>query len=1340
MRLDRKTVWKALGAAGALLCVLAAALVLVLQSDWFRDQMRRRIAAQVEVATGGKVEIAAFDYDWRKLTADLRGFVIHGSEPPAAAPLLSVEKARVTVKIISILKRSADVSSIVLTRPRVNLIVAADGSTNLPTPLKVRKNGKDPLQELFALKLKHFEIVNGLALVEEKRVPLNLRGDGVDVVVRYRRAGPSYEITAAARQVDLGIGGLRRGPLRFAAQATLQTDRITIHNARLNGNEANLFASGAVIGFAHPRADFQVDASALTNEVLPLIKVGNVRGVGSVRGGKLALRGRAHYDDGQGWSFQGKAEAQQAGYYSRALTLPSVNAGADVDANRSGLVLRHLTAATRGAKLAGEATLKNYRNLSLEGNLSDLTLREVGSFFTDKPLAWQGVAGGRVYVTATLDSKANDFAAEATMLISPLPAGIPVSGVVEAGYRQKSNSIEFGDSRLNFPHSTIAFSGNPRKQTQVSLDSSNLEDLKPAAALIGLNIPRDAWPVLLRNGAAHFDGAIGNLLGSVKFDGQLKASQVRVLGEAIGQLNARFAVSANGLEIASGELRQGDTKVSAAGLLGFDDWAVKPDSPLRAAITLRSVNITQLAAHFPQIELPIIQGIASGSVELRGTIGHPEGRAHIASDSLDAYGERLNQIQFDATLRGDELSLAKGRVDAGAAVLAFSGDYSHSASSWTSGQAHVKLDSNGFPLASLTPVRKYEPALNAQAEIHFEATARVSPGKLEPVGADGTILLRNITFNQIPYGDVSLRSATRGGNLEAQISGDFRKNPLHGTALVALAGENKTSVEIDFDRVTLQSIYSLTGAESPPLLDGFMTAKLFLEGPLQKPDQMRATLRSDQLQLSSHINADPLGKSTGPEISLHNAGPLVVEASKGVATVRSFHVEGDNTSLGVSGTVPFQGGKAMDLHVAGSVNLQAYHLFDPNVQSAGISTISVAIGGTFRDPKVNGTLELKDGSFYTENIPNGLSAVNGAVTFNNNRATLQKMTADSGGGQLMLGGFLSFGGGAPLVYHLEGSAENVRVRYAGSISVTASAKLRLTGSSTSALLSGTLTVARVVFNTNTDVGNILAGLGSSSGAPNSENEFLTGLHMDVMIESAPNLQLSASLSRDVEADIDLRLRGTPEHPILLGSLSANQGDIQAFGTRFTINRGEISFRNPVKIEPVLDLDLETRARGVTVDITISGIFSKLNIAYRSDPPLQPREIIALLAVGRAPASTDAVQSLRTNDVNNLQSGANSLLGAAATSPVTNRLSKLFGISNIRIDPLVQGITNTPQTRVTLEQQISPDVTVTYITNLTQTSEQIFRLEWAFSRQFSVVALRDDNGEFGIDFQYKKQFK
>jgi translocation and assembly module TamB len=1332
MKFTRKTIWKIAAAAGAFLCLLVMAFVFVLQSDWFRDQVRKRIVAQVEMATGGKVEIGGFDYDWRKLTADLRGFVIHGTEAATAAPLLRVEEARITVRVISILERSADVSSIVLTRPQVNLIVAQDGSTNLPTPLVARKTNRSPIEELFVLKLNHFAINNGLAVVNDKRIPLNVRGDGVEMTASYVKARPSYEILLSSHQVDLGFGDIMRGPSQLNAQASLGQDRVVVQKISLTGADSRVFGGARLENFAHPRLDFQLDATAATNEIMPVVKFSYLRG------GKLTLRGTGHYDESAGWSFNGKADAQQVGLESNVVKLTSINATSDVEAKKSGLVLRHIASTARGAKFNGEATIKNYRQLSFDGDLSGLALREAASFFTNKSLAWQGVAGGRVHGTATLDARTHDFALQANLLISALPAGIPVSGAVELGYFEKSNALDFGKSQLNFPHSSVSFSGSLRGQNEVVVDSSDLEDLKPIVSLLGLTMPADAWPLLLQGGHAHFAGSASSLLSSPRFEGEIEASAVRVEGQTVDQVTAKFNASGNGIDFASLDAKQGETRINGTGLIGFSDWAVRPDSPLRAAVALHGMNVAKVAAYFQQIDLPIIQGIISGTLQLRGTVGQPEGRAHIASDSLDAYGERLNQAQFDAELAGDQLTISKGRVLSSAAVLSFSGDYTHRPETWTSGEARFKVDTNGFPLGSLSPIRKYEPALNAQAEVHFEGSARIGPGKFEPTGATGTVDLSNITWNKVPYGNLTLHSETHGQSLDAVISGDLRKNPLRGSAKVDLTSENRTVVEVDFNEITLGSLYSLSGAAEPPLFDGSMEAKLRLEGPLQEPEQMRVSFRSDQLQLSSQLNANTLGRPKGPVVSLHNSGPLSVDFFKGVATVRSFRIEGDQTSLAITGTIPYDDRKPMDLRVAGSVNLQVYHLFDPNVESSGISIISAAIGGTLRDPTVNGTLEVKDGTFLPENIPNGLSAVNGTVAFTRNRATLQKMTAKSGGGELALGGFLSFGGGGPLMYHLEGSADNVRVRYAGSISVTASSKLRLSGSSTNSLLSGTLTVSRVVFNTNTDVGNILTGLGAVNAAPGNDNDFLSGLHLDVVIESSPNLQLSTSLSRDVEAEINLRLRGTPEHPVLLGNLSANQGDIQAFGTRYSINRGQISFANPVKIEPALDLDLETQARGITVDITISGTFSKLNIAYRSDPPLQPREIIALLAVGRAP--TDTTQSLRTNETNTLQSSTNSLLGAAMTSPVTNRLSKLFGITNIRIDPLVQGITNTPQTRVTLEQQISRDITITYVTNLSQTSEQIFRFEWAFSRQFSVVALRDDNGEFGIDFQYKKQFK
>jgi translocation and assembly module TamB len=57
----------------------------------------------------------------------------------------------------------------------------------------------------------------------------------------------------------------------------------------------------------------------------------------------------------------------------------------------------------------------------------------------------------------------------------------------------------------------------------------------------------------------------------------------------------------------------------------------------------------------------------------------------------------------------------------------------------------------------------------------------------------------------------------------------------------------------------------------------------------------------------------------------------------------------------------------------------------------------------------------------------------------------------------------------------------------------------------------------------------------------------------------------------------------------------------------------------------------------------------------------------------------------------------------------------------------------------LEQQISRDLSITYITDLNRTQEQIVRIQWDFNRQWSAVAVRNSNGLFGIDIQYRKRF-
>src|SRR6266704_6376046 len=85
-----------------------------------------------------------------------------------------------------------------------------------------------------------------------------------------------------------------------------------------------------------------------------------------------------------------------------------------------------------------------------------------------------------------------------------------------------------------------------------------------------------------------------------------------------------------------------------------------------------------------------------------------------------------------------------------------------------------------------------------------------------------------------------------------------------------------------------------------------------------------------------------------------------------------------------------------------------------------------------------------------------------------------------------------------------------------------------------------------------------------------------------------------------------------------------------------------------------------------------------------------------------------------------------------SNPVAGRLQRFFGVSKLRIDPTITGVENNPQARLTLEQQVTQDITFTYITNVTSANPQVVRMEWAFSKQWSAVALREENGLFGLD--------
>ena len=88
--------------------------------------------------------------------------------------------------------------------------------------------------------------------------------------------------------------------------------------------------------------------------------------------------------------------------------------------------------------------------------------------------------------------------------------------------------------------------------------------------------------------------------------------------------------------------------------------------------------------------------------------------------------------------------------------------------------------------------------------------------------------------------------------------------------------------------------------------------------------------------------------------------------------------------------------------------------------------------------------------------------------------------------------------------------------------------------------------------------------------------------------------------------------------MLLGRVNIAEGDIKVGGTKYHLERGDITFLNPVRIDPVLDVEATTRVRDYDITIGLHGTMERLNTTYRSDPPLSSDDIISLLAFGTHP--------------------------------------------------------------------------------------------------------------------------
>jgi translocation and assembly module TamB len=1608
----------AIGLLGFIVVVVASAIIIV-QTDWFRNYVRQKIIASTEAGTGGTVEVGTFGFDWRHLRAVVADFVIHGNEPAGSAPFVRAPRVQVDIRLFTSIHHLIDVAFLAIQNPQVNVIVFADGRTNIPTPKQKSTSNTTSLESVMDLAVDHFDLSNGLLVFESQKQVLNIRGSNLRAELWYNVLKQDYSGQLTFQPVYVASGRNTPVILTVKLPVALQRDRIDFHDASITTPQTRLLINGSVENMRNPRVsahinghlaladlrnaanlplaveshnvptavDLDANATVADNTIqvaglrmgigssdieasgtlkdprgngslefksrLALGELGRLAKVSARPEGTVVLNGTLKLDLNNNYDVNGNIQAKNVSFVEGAQRFSNLDLESALHFDPCNLNMKGLRLVAFGGQFAGDVDLQDFERYQVRGKLRDLNVRNAARAFGEKQFAYDGSLSGPIEAAGDLKSTpvTRSMTAHAQLSITPGRQGIPMSGRLFADYNGATDNLRVENSFITLPHTRLNLNGSIGNQLNVSLVTSDVNDLLAGTSMKGKS------PVNLNDRQATFTGTVTGKLDAPRVAGHLALNRFSIEGRQFDSLTADAAASSSGASIQNGLLARGPMQTQFSGHVGLKNWSPTPNQPLSADATIQNGDLADMLALAGQNSADY-SGALGATLHLTGTVGNPSGSANIQATNGTILGEPFDRAQAQVNLAEQSVTIPAAFVQSGASRVNLTGEYRHPRDTLATGVLHAHVQSNTVDLAQLRNLQKQRSNTAGLLQVNLDVNGKLSEakiaGKIEteflltavngdasarglrfegknygdisanartsgqnvaynvvsdfagsnvhvtgntqlirdyPTTADATIrnlpvesvlavtqrkdipakgnlsgalhfsgtmqhpqgtanvdlsnavlydepidhirtnlsyLAKTVDVKQLEiaagparieasgrfdhpegnfesgnlqfqvnssgvdlarihnvqtrrpglggvlklaangnaevrqadprvifqdltadiaaqriaaqgknYGDLTLNAKTQGGKVNFVLASNLANSSIQGTGSAQFIDHYPVDAQVTFNNVSWTRLRGLLGPEStePLNVEVLTDGQIAIHGPVSKTEELRGSAQLSKLQVSSI----PAARSTKP-VTLVNQGPISASFDHQIVRIDNAHLTGPQTDLQAKGTVSLKD-QSMDLTLSANANLALLQDFDRDFTSSGSVVMATAVRGTFTNPLLNGKMELKNGSVNYADLPNGISNANGVILLNGNTASVRNLTAESGGGTLALNGFATLSGNNPR-FGLRTNASSVRVRVQQGASIVADGAISLSGTKDGSQLSGTATINRIAYAPQTDVGSMLTRAAPPIQAPSTPSPLLDNMKLDIRVRTSDALSVQTALAESLQAQADLHIRGTASHPGVLGRVNITEGTMTFFSSKYTVNSGTIAFYNPVRIEPILDINLQTNAKGVDVTLRVTGPIDNMKLSYSSDPPLQFQEIVSLLAGGKTPTSDPTLLARQPAQPPQTfqQMGESALVSKALADPVSGRLQRVFGVSQLKIDPTFTSGSQLPQAQMTLQQQIASNLTFTYVTALDNPNATTIRVDLTLNPQWSAQATRDQNGIFSVNLMYKRQMR
>lgn len=1324
-------------------------LVLVVAVAWFfleSPYAHRRTAdlvvARAEELLNRDIQVGRVEYSLVELSFELHDVVVSGPQPDdpdfARVPLVRVDFSWRNLR-----QRVLRLQQIDIVRPHVYLRFNPDGTSNLPQ-LRTRKGAK----RRFQVQIGRVVVEEGVLQLDELRLPLELDAKAVRALASgSNNPDGSIRLDAHVTAQDIVTALPRAKPYPFTAsvKGSFVPGTVTFTALRMAGEDVQARGTGSFQWRGQERRlglEIQADGWAqLAN------RLGYVQ---EPLQGPFSLAGRIDRV-GQELTYGGDLRSPSLTALRREFReiearLVGGREGMDVDVER---------AVYAGGTVEGLISVDYERGkednppgtpVELDLTFDGLDIRRVAFDQFEEDVAVVRDLSGRasgdlVYRFETDEPVAGSGLVDVRLRAVQAQSGLPLSGT--AAIAIEEGVLSSDAIRLTAPNQDVTGTG-----FVFDMDGGTggfdfrlvSRDVGPLAPILRGDLPRGEEPPfwIPAEGSGTAEGTVriagGRFTADLRLDLRDVASPIVVADTVRGSFRySPAAIDDLRLEAADDG---GALMVTGRVPLEEEGRRRRAPEPLALAIDAQEWPAQGIVAFLaPALAESRIEGRVSGRLDLGGTAENLSGRAEVDVARLRVSGADVGDVQAGIAFAGSQVRIdrAVAQTPAGSVFVAGTFDTESKALDLT-------VDAPSLSLAA-DPLRE---ALGGEVDGRASLAAAIG-GTIDRPQGQASLRGTGLTVSGRPLGETGSAEATAewdGGNLTASGS-------LLGLASFQGGGPltmERADLRFDIRSDDLGTLVRIASPQPLPGLAGSFT------GSAGFVSDFASGAWSAELVLAD-LRAEYEGHS------LANREPVLLDLTPERLAVRSFYVgePGTDNELFVSGTVGVpRGGEAgeaapLDLRLQSTLAATWAEVFLPvGFEVEGHLDALAVVRGTTADPRLDGQGVIRGGRLLAPDFPHALENIRGEILFNRDSLVLDTLTAELGDGTIRATGRVAIPGpgGGNVDYRLQVEATGVSVRWPEPFILRGNATLALVseGGAGTRQIRGTVNLERAFFlqDVQTDaIPLLLQALQRERLEVVETDEMLATTQLNIQVQGPGALRVNNNVA-DLRGNIDLDVRGTLAVPVVFGEVEIEPGGTLVYSdNEYEIERARLTFTNPNRIDPIIDLVARTEVRSFDITLSLSGTLDRLDTRFASDEGLAELEVLALLFSGeqlddpglarpRAPGEIAPEQDVR----------AQSFLAGQAASLVSRRVNSLFGFDRFRIDPQANTETGSAVggVRLTVGKRISRDLFVTYTTNPASSEEYLVRLEWQVARNVVLVMTRNGRDEtWAVDAEWEKRY-